>query len=280
MLDKKTRPFLKWAGNKFRCLHHILQHLPEGKRLIEPFAGSGAIFLNTQFDENILGEQNIHIIDLYQYLQNDGEEFIAFCQAWFTQENNQKQQYYELRNLFNQSSDKKLKAALFLYLNRHGFNGLCRFNLKGQYNVPFGSYLTPYFPKKEMLEFANRSKKAKFIHASYQNTFQKAQKGDVIYCDPPYHPLSKTACFTSYTHRSFKDEDQIHLVELALDACHRGAHVLISNHDTAFIRHHYQKAHQIHEFHVARTISSRGNQRTAVKEILAYFKPETKYCSK
>jgi DNA adenine methylase len=275
MLNKKKhhRPFLKWAGNKFRCLNHIIQHFPQGKRLIEPFAGSGAIFLNTTFEDNILGEHNPHLVRLYQFLQKEPDTFIDYCQSWFIPENNQKSRYYELRSLFNESQDLRLKAALFLYLNRHGFNGLCRFNLKGLYNVPFGSYQSPYFPKNEMLEFAKRAQKAQFIHSSYQDTFQKAQHGDVIYCDPPYYPLSKTACFTSYTHQAFKDSDQIHLIELAIEATQKGAHVFISNHDTAFIRNHYYKAQKIHAFQVPRTISSKGHKRQAVAEILAYFGP-------
>lgn len=275
MLNKKKhhRPFLKWAGNKFRCLNHIIQHFPEGKRLIEPFAGSGAIFLNTEFEENILGEHNPYLVHLYQFLQTEGDDFIEYCQSLFVPENNQKQRYYELRTLFNESQDLRLKAALFLYLNRHGFNGLCRFNLKGLYNVPFGSYQSPYFPKNEMLEFAKRAQKAQFIHSSYQDTIQKAQHGDVIYCDPPYYPLSKTACFTSYTNQAFKEGDQIHLIELAIEATQKGAHVFISNHDTPFIRNHYQKAQVIHGFQVPRTISSKGHKRQAVAEILAYFGP-------
>lgn len=269
----KNRPFLKWAGNKYRCIEHIIQHFPKATRLIEPFTGSGAIFLNTQFDSYILGEHNPYLVHLYQYLQKEGPAFIHYCQQWFEPHYNQRDKYYEVRNIFNLSKDQRLRCALFLYLNRHGFNGLCRFNLKGLYNVPFGSYKNPYFPLKEMLHFSEKTCSATFINQDYHDTFELAKEGDVIYCDPPYHPLNRTANFTAYSSNIFKEKDQIHLANLAIKAYQKGCHVFISNHDTPFTRELYQQSSQIHSFEVARNISCQGNQRKPVKELLAYFKP-------
>jgi DNA adenine methylase len=271
--NNKIRPFLKWAGNKYRCIEHIIHQFPKAKRLIEPFTGSASIFLNSQFDEYILGEHNPHLVNLYQHLQQEQDEFINFCKTWFEPQYNQKEIYYELRKLFNQTDDTRLKSALFLYLNRHGFNGLCRFNLKGIYNVPFGSYTKPYFPAIELAKFLEKAHQAEFINKDYQETFQYARQGDVIYCDPPYHPLNKTANFTAYSANSFKETDQIRLAELAMHASMKGCHVFVSNHDTAFTRNLYHNASLIRSFEVSRTISCQGNQRQAVKEILVYYKP-------
>lgn len=270
----KKRPFLKWAGNKYRCLEHIIPQFPESCRLIEPFTGSGAIFLNTEFPHYILGEKNLNLIHLYQYLQQEGEAFIQYCQLWFKPEYNTKEQFYHLRQTFNQTEDTRLKSALFLYLNRHGFNGLCRFNRKGIFNVPFGTYLKPYFPYQEMLHFYQKAQNSTLFHGDFKQCFELARPGDIIYCDPPYHPISKTSNFTMYTQGEFNQNTQMELTELAHHACQRGVHVFISNHDTPFTRTQYAKAWNIDSFEVTRTIASNGHKRTKVKEILAYFSPK------
>lgn len=271
MRDHLIRPFLKWPGNKFRCIEHIIQQLPRSRRLIEPFTGSGSVFLNTTYEQYLLAETNPHLIDLFTQLQNEGETFIEYCKQWFNEKNNQKHRYYELRERFNHCKSRRLRSALFIYLNRHGFNGLCRYNQKGLYNVPFGTYQKPYFPYKEMLAFKEKAANANFIHQDFRKTFTLAEAGDVIYCDPPYYPLSKTAYFTSYHHQGFKEAEQIELARLAIEASQKGIHVIISNHDTPFVRHHYQAAKSIVSFEVTRSISCLGNKRVSAPEVLAYF---------
>ena len=270
---RPTRPFLKWAGNKYRCLKYIVPKLPKASCLIEPFAGSAAIFLNSDYPYYILGEKNPNLIHLYQYLQQEGETFIQYCQQWFKPEYNSKEQFYALRARFNSTQDLRLKSALFLYLNRHGFNGLCRFNQKGGFNVPFGRYSKPYFPHKEMLHFHEKSRTSQLIHSDFRECFEFAKPGDVIYCDPPYHPISKTSNFTKYTQGDFNQDSQVELAKLAQIACEKGVHVFISNHDTPFTRTQYEKATSIDSFEITRTIASMGDKRVKVKELLAYYSP-------
>lgn len=268
---EKHRPFLKWAGNKYRCLAHILAELPPGERLVEPFLGSGALFLNTHYPSYLLAEKNHDLISLYENIQQGSTEFINYCSHYFSEKTNQSAVYYENRVKFNQSEDERLRAALFLYLNRHGYNGLCRYNKKGQWNVPFGSYEKPYFPFQELMYFHLKSLYAKFIHADFRTTFEQTRPGDVVYCDPPYVPLSATASFTSYTASCFTKEDQESLAELALTHSRRGITVLISNHDTAFTRQIYAQA-RIVSFPVQRSISCKGSKRGTVQELLAIYK--------
>jgi DNA adenine methylase len=267
----KHRSFLKWAGNKFNCLEHILSKLNPGKRLIEPFAGSGAIFLNTDYPVHVLNDLNTELINLFQCLKNEGQEFIDNCRSWFTPENNVDHRYYQLREQFNQSSDPHERAILFLYLNRHGYNGLCRFSKKGRFNVPFGLYSKPYFPEKEMQYFHQKAQSAILSSQDFNDTFKLIQRDDVVYCDPPYYPLGPSRSFTAYTRQQFLAEDQLKLAELALEAAKKGAHVFISNHDVAFTREIYAQAQHIYDFTVPRFISSKANQRHAVNEILAHF---------
>jgi DNA adenine methylase len=266
----KVRPFLKWAGSKYNCLNEIVSSLPSGHRLIEPFAGSGVIFMNTHYASYILGESNSDLIHLFKKLQKQGESFIDYCERYFNTTDNCKEIYYQRRADFNQLKHSHQKSAIFLYLNRHGYNGLCRYNSKGIYNVPFGLYTKPYFPRREMLLFHKKSVHAQFVQNDFRKTFALAERGDVIYCDPPYVPLSVKTRPLPYTRNKFEEADQIELAELAKETAARGIPVIISNHDTDFTRHHYQKA-QIKSFSVSRWISCQINKRQPVKELVAVF---------
>ncbi|WP_083521005.1 Dam family site-specific DNA-(adenine-N6)-methyltransferase [Alicyclobacillus kakegawensis] len=264
------RPFLKWAGGKYRIVQRIREHLPDGKRLIEPFVGSGAVFLNTDFDEYILSDINQDLIRVYEILQQDGDSFISYCKPLFTPENNAPDRYYELRTEFNETDDLWRKSALFIYLNRHGYNGLCRYNSNGKFNVPFGRYKRPYFPEPEMRYFAHKAQRARFCLADFRAVMEQAQPGDVIYCDPPYVPLSKTARFTDYAAGGFGPQDQADLAQLAAALGNRGIPVLISNHETDFTNQAYAAA-KIERFDVQRMISCDGANRGSVTEVLALF---------
>ena len=267
----KIRPFLKWAGSKYNCLHEIISSLPPGRRLIEPFAGSGVIFMNTNYPSYLLAESNPDLINIFTTLKDQGVQFIDYCQQYFCPEANKKSHYYELRTEFNNLNDPHQRSAVFLYLNRHGYNGLCRYNSKGIYNVPFGLYAKPYFPRNEMLLFQQKSSQAQFIHNDFRKTFELAERGDVIYCDPPYVPLLEKTKPLPYTQKKFADEDQIELAELAKETAARGIPVILSNHDTEFTRHHYQKA-EIKSFPVSRWINCQSDLRQPVRELIAVFK--------
>jgi DNA adenine methylase len=239
------KPFLKWAGNKYPIIgpiRSILSTLPGHGRLIEPFAGSAAVFLNTQYHHTVLSDINDDLIGLYQMLQVEGPEFIDFCRAYFTDVYNTPEQFYQLREQFNRTDDRAVKSALFIYLNRHCFNGLCRYNLQGEFNVPFGRYKKPYFPQAEMQAFYEKSQSAEIRHQDFVSAMQAAEPGDVIYCDPPYVPLSATANFTSYSKGAFSMPQQEQLATLAGQLAQRGVYVLISNHNTAFTQQVYQSA--------------------------------------
>lgn len=267
-----TKPFLKWAGGKYRLLDRILQALPAGKRLVEPFGGSGAVFINAPFSEFVISEANLDLVQLYRQLQSEGDGFIHYCAQYFTPKTNQATVYYHHRALFNECTDIRERSALFLYLNRHGYNGLCRYNLSGKFNVPFGAYVRPYFPLREMQHFYKKSQSATFLHQDFRKTFSELAQGDVVYCDPPYVKLSKTASFTHYTGQHFTESDQLMLAKLAETASQNGNDVVISNHDTQFTRQHYKKSKMI-SFPVQRFISCASASRAEpVQELVAIFK--------
>lgn len=269
--NNNTRPFLKWAGNKYRIIDRVKKALPDGKCLIEAFAGSAAVFLNTDYERYIINDNNPDLIHLYNILKKDGMSFIKKCRHYFSAKYNDEEQYYKLRKKFNETRDPYKRAVLFVYLNRHGYNGLCRYNLKGGYNVPFGRYKAPYFPEKEMLIFHNKASNAEFVLSGFDQVIQSAKKGDVIYCDPPYVPLSPSANFTSYSTGGFNIEKQQQLADLANKTSAKGIPILISNHNTAFTRKAYDGAKKITKFHVQRFISCNGKKRGTAGELLALF---------
>lgn len=264
------RPFLKWAGGKFQIINKIRESLPNGNRLIEPFLGSGAVFLNSDYNKFLLADINNDLINLFMYLKSEKELFINFCKQFFTDELNTKIAFLSLRSEFNSTKDCRLKAALFLYLNRHAFNGLMRYNNDGQFNTAFGDYKKPYFPEKEMFAFIQKAEKAEIKCADYTVIMNEAIRGDVVYCDPPYVPLSLSANFTKYHSTAFGAAEQESLVELARELALKGIPVILSNHDTTFIQKLYQGA-SIVSFDVQRNISCNGNNRTKAREVLALF---------
>lgn len=267
----KNRAFLKWAGGKFKLVDALNRHLPQGKRLIEPFVGAGSVFLNTNYDSYLLCDINRDLIELYNIVKHRPEEYIKAAKAMFVDKMNDKEAYYNVRKKFNASKDPFQRSVFFLYLNRHGFNGLCRYNRKGEFNVPFGSYKKPYFPEKEILAFAEKAQKAEFRCVSYEQAFEMASSGDVIYCDPPYAPLSTTASFTTYVGAGFSLDDQALLARFSRHiAIEKGIPVLISNHDIPLTRELYHGA-RFETIQVQRNISQKGSGRVKVDELMALY---------
>lgn len=268
---KKQRAFLKWAGGKYTLVEAINRILPPGDKLIEPFVGAGSVFLNSDYDHYLLNDINADLINLYQIVKRRPKTYIQDARRFFTERHNEADAFYSLRRRFNLSHDLYERSLLFLYLNRHGYNGLCRYNASGQFNVPFGKYKKPYYPEAELEFFADKAKRATFTCQPFQNSFRRARKGQVIYCDPPYLPLSPTASFTSYASGGFSLDEQAILAKKAEQAAfNRGISVLISNHDTHLSRLYYQQA-ELTPLQVNRFISQKGDTRHKVAELLAYY---------
>ena len=269
----KSRPFLKWAGGKYRLTDEINRLLPKRKQcLVEPFVGAGAVFLNSYFERYILADINPDLIHLFNIVKQDVEGYIQACKpVFFHPDANTESYYYTKRQEFNQSTDVFQRAVLFLYLNRFGFNGLCRYNSKNEFNVPFGAYKTHYFPEEELRFFAAKAQSAVFICADFQQTFQMADDDCVIYCDPPYAPISQDSNFTNYSGNEFSIAHQRDLANLAKDIVkQRNIQVVISNHDTPFTREIYQGA-KIRRLKVQRSISQASHKRVKVRELIAVF---------
>ncbi|EBI3913360.1 Dam family site-specific DNA-(adenine-N6)-methyltransferase [Salmonella enterica] len=265
------RPFLKWAGGKYSLLPELDRLIPAGKRLIEPFVGGGSVFLNSDKHERfLLADINADLINLYQMLAVVPDSVIAEAMKAFRHLNDA-ENYTVIREAFNAWQLNAIeRAAAFLYLNRHCFNGLMRYNLDGFFNVGWGKYKAPYFPEKELMAFRKKSSACVFMNAGFERTLRLAGDGDVVYCDPPYEPMPGTAGFTSYASGGFSWDSQVALAESCVAAHQRGAKVFISNSTAPRVIELYERhGFTLHRVNARRSISSKGSTRETANDIVA-----------
>ncbi|WJV54457.1 Dam family site-specific DNA-(adenine-N6)-methyltransferase [Prodigiosinella aquatilis] len=283
------RPFIKWAGGKTRVLPDLLSHLPAADCLIEPFVGGASVFLNTDYRRYVLADINPDLINLYRCVTSYTDLVIEAAQGIF-EKFNDAEGYGKIRTAFNtQRRSARMcahtlenigRAAQFLYLNRHCYNGVCRYSRKTGFNVPFGKYKSVYFPENEIRLFAEKANdtKAIFLCAPFQRSLQVVTGGDVlVYCDPPYLPISETANFTQYHASAFTAADHRALAAALLEANRKhGVQCVISNSDTLLTREIYQPF-TMHEISVQRSVSSDIDNRQKAKEVIGVL-PVCKYC--
>lgn len=255
---------LKWAGNKTAVMPELMRHLPAGSRLVEPFAGSCAVMMATDYPHYLVADINTDLINLYQEAAQHTEELIACALVFFSEDNNA-ESYYQNRLRFNTDTTLTAleRAALFLYLNRHCYRGLCRYNLSGQFNVPFGNYKKPYFPHDEILTFAEKARRATFICASYDETLAMLQAGDVVYCDPPYD-----GTFTAYHTAGFNEDDQYRLASILEHRSSDGHPVVVSNSNTSLTRSLYRNF-VMHGITAKRSMGVDAGESKSAEEIIA-----------
>ena len=265
-------PILKWVGGKTRLLDELGKRMPTSfGRYFEPFVGGAALFFRTAPARAVLGDHNADLINVYRCVANDVDK-VARRLAHHKRQHCEAH-YYEVRASWNERSSSQSdvdRAAQFLYMNKTCFNGLYRVNSKGGFNVPMGRYENPAIYDLASLRVASAAlQKAEMYNAHYSEVVASAKAGDFVYFDPPYHPLTSTANFTSYTSSSFSEDDQQQLVDVANGLAERGCAVLLSNSDTPFIREIY-KGWNIDTVMCGRSINSKATARGAVAEVMIY----------
>ena len=268
----EVSPIVKWAGGKRQLLPYLMNLLPpKFDRYFEPFVGGGALLTELYnkglLKKGIISDTNKDLINLYKIVKTEPESLIYELDR-LNPENTAKF-YYNSRKEFNKTFRQTArKGALFLYLNRYGFNGIWRVNFKGCFNVPFGRHTNPNIPSIEkIMEFNKMLKKVTLLNKSFEYATVKAKRGDFVYFDPPYLPISKTACFTDYTSQGFTIEDQVRLAENFKKLNMKGVRIMLSNSDVAEIEELY-KGFNLQHVTVNRTINSNTNKRTGFKEVI------------
>lgn len=252
-----SRPPLKWAGGKRWQVAHLRRYWEPNadRRLVEPFCGGLAVTLGLMPPRALLNDVNPHLINFYRWLKRGLK--VDFRMA------NTETRYYQCRDRFNLllasgESQTAEAAGLFYYLNRTGYNGLCRFNRSGEFNVPFGRYKTiPY--RDEFPEYAGTFADWEFTNLTFDALRLRAD--DFVYADPPYDVE-----FTHYSKNAFTWDDQVRTAQWL--ARHPGP-VLLSNQATERICALYQSlGYSIRFLDAPRRISCTGD-RMRVREVLA-----------
>ena len=277
LFGKQYQPFVKWVGGKRGLLEQIIPLFPEEfNNYYEPFVGGGAVFFEL-FSKGLLKDKRVVLSDInkelinsYNIIKNSPFELISKLEEY--KKLHSKEFYYQIRELDRKDNYDKLpdleKAVRFIYLNKTCFNGLYRVNKKGYFNTPIGSYKNPNIADRDVILSASEAlQNVEIIQQSFKEIIHYAQKGDLVYFDPPYYPLNKTSNFTSYDSNSFLEKEQFELFEVFDTLVKRGAKVVESNSNTKFIKELY-KGYNIEIVNANRFINSKPHKRGIIKEIL------------
>ncbi|MEW6280305.1 MAG: DNA adenine methylase [Candidatus Eremiobacterota bacterium] len=262
-------PVLKWAGGKRALLSQYEAFFPaEFGDYHEPFVGGAAVFFHLQprlgQRRAFLGDVNGELINFYQVLRDHVESLIELLGRHKSRHSDA--YYYKVRQ--KAPRDPVQRAARLGYLNKTCFNGLYRVNSRGGFNVPVGRYRNPAILDEDRLRAASRALQGTDLQQEkFTAVLERARPRDLVYFDPPYHPLSLTSNFTSYTSDCFTEQDQRDLAEVFRQLHRKGVLVLLSNSDTPLIRELY-RGFCLHPVQAPRCINSRADSRGAVQELL------------
>ena len=262
----RPKPPVKWAGGKGQLISQFgpLYHKQTFSLNIEPYVGGGAVFFHLLPSEAVIIDNNPELINFYIVVRDELQALLADLEK----HQNNEEYYYSIRALDPDKMDPVCRASRFLYLNKTGYNGLWRVNKKGKHNVPFGRYKNPRIVDKENLQLVSRVlQHTEIILGDFSKALDFALPGAFVYLDPPYHPLSETANFTSYTSDSFGVDDQRRLAEAFKEFDERGCKVMLSNSDTPFIRELY-KGYDIRVVYARRAINCCAEKRGPISELV------------
>lgn len=271
---KTPRPFLKWVGGKTQLLPELLAKVERAGdfgRFHEPFVGGGALFFELFRQERLakkawLSDTNERLIDVYEGVKQDVDEVIRLLHIH--KKKNGKEYYYEVRSKIPDTLEER--AARLIYLNKTCYNGLFRENSKGLFNTPFGRYKNPLICDEENLKkVASALKKARLQPQNFLRILANAKKGDLVYMDPPYQPVSKTASFTSYDKNGFGENDQRALADLVVKLVKKNVNIILSNSNTPLIKELYpKKRFTVQEVQANRNVNSKASGRGKITELI------------
>jgi DNA adenine methylase len=293
-----ARPFLKWVGGKRQLLPVLRRYYPRDHgRYFEPFVGSGAVFFDLLGQGRATGsatlsDDNPDLIGCYRRVADAREDVIAHLERLAAGHTDApRDHYYLVRDTrFNPQRSQWRDdgadpdrytpelAAILIYLNRTGYNGLFRLNASGHFNVPPGRYDRPRILDRARLDAASAALSGPGVrlhHAPFDQILSHAEPGDFVYFDPPYAPLSATANFSQYTARGFGSDDQERLQRVVITLATRGVNVLLSNSTAPAVTRLYERnpeteaaGLQSSRHPARRAVNSRADRRGAVEELV------------
>lgn len=277
MVDKNTAPFVKWAGGKRQLLNIIKEKLPKKyKGYYEPFVGGGAVLFELQPELAVINDINTALVNTYRMIKDECENFISAVHLldesmW----DDGKAYYLSLREQYNRKIEGGeydiWTAALFVFLNKHCFNGLYRVNRNGQFNVPYNNSRRASIDAENIRAVSEYLKEIWILNGDFEDACKGASAGDFVFLDSPYAPL-KADSFEAYTKEGFSVEEHKRLAKLFDELTKRGCFCMLTNHDTEFVRGLYGgKGYKMETVDVKRSINSDASKRTGQEIIICNF---------
>lgn len=277
MSNSNIAPFIKWAGGKRQLLAQIRERMPESfNNYYEPFVGGGAVIFDLLPTSAVINDINKALVNAYRQICNDSDEFLnklnELDEAMWE---DGKGYYYSLREHYN---DKLMKeefdvelAALFVFINKHCFNGLYRVNGKGLFNVPYNNSRNSSCDEDTIRAISEYLKNVTILEGDFQAACQNAKKGDFVFIDSPYAPLNPTS-FESYTKEGFDIESHKRLADLYDELTSRGCYCMLTNHNTELINELYgNKGYRMDVVSVKRMINSDATNRVGEEVIICNY---------
>lgn len=277
MSNSSIAPFVKWAGGKRQLIPQIRERMPEQfNNYYEPFVGGGAVIFELLPEKALINDINRALINAYQMICDHPKEFLQEinrldAEMW----EDGKEYYYSLREHYN---DKLMRdefdvelAALFVFINKHCFNGLYRVNGKGLFNVPYNNSRRSSVDEQSIMEISEYLRNVTIISGDFEAACEGASTGDFVFIDSPYAPLNPTS-FESYTKEGFDIESHRRLANLFDELTARGCYCMLTNHNTELINELYgNKGYTIDVVSVKRMINSDASNRVGEEVIICNY---------
>lgn len=277
MKNATVSPFVKWAGGKRQLLAQIRERMPrEYNRYYEPFIGGGAVVFDLLPKNALINDINEALINAYVQIRENVDSFLdSINRIDSAIGKDGKAYYYSMRNLYNMKLEKMEYdielAALFVFLNKHCFNGLYRVNSKGLFNVPYNNSKRVSYDEESIRMTSDYLKKVTITTGDFEDACRNADRGDFVFLDSPYAPLNPTS-FESYTKEGFTLESHERLARLYDELTERGCYCMLTNHNTELIEQLYgNKGYTISVVNVKRMINSDANNRKGQEVIICNY---------
>ena len=271
--NKLVTPFLKWVGGKRQLIPVINESISKNftnHNYYEPFVGGGAILFHLYPKKAVINDFNEELINVYKTIKENPEELITDLRT----HKNDPDYFYDIRALDRKNDFLKLsdikRASRVIYLNKTCYNGLYRVNSSGEFNSPFGRYKNPNIVNESTIRAVSNylnDNNITILNGDFEDALKGIKKGDFVYFDPPYHPVSASSNFTGYVQGGFLESDQKRLKDLCDKLHDKGVKFLLSNSATQFIKNLY-KDYTIRYVKANRAINSNAKKRGEIDEVL------------
>lgn len=276
-MSEHAKPFITWAGGKTQLLPELHDRLPKDfNRYYEPFGGGAALLLSLGSRERaVYSDINPQLVNAFRSVRDEPEELMSAISDYDhrLQADLTTKEYYVIRDEFNKAkSDPAVgvsHAAMFIFLNKHGFNGLYRENAKGKFNVPWNGRKGPSFDREQLLKASSALQGVDLFVGDFTFAITDASKGDLVFFDSPYVQL-EGGSFDKYTAEGFPLEDHVRLRDKANELTAEGVNVMLTNHSTPLVMDLY-KGWNIEEVDVRRSINRKGDSRKGKEVIIRNY---------